>query len=428
MNDAYKKTLDRLFGLQMMGVKLGLENIRRFCDRLGNPQNELEVFHVAGSNGKGSVSSFLASMLLEAGYDVGLYTSPHYVRFNERIRVNGVEIDDEFLVDFYRKHESFIVENKLTFFEVTTAMAFQYFYEAEVDYAVLETGLGGRLDATNVVAEPLAAIVTSVSKEHTHILGDDIKQIATEKSAIVKPSANVFEGRLPVEASEVLEARCEETGCELFRVDDYTIKRDDYLEFYSEEMSIGRLESALPGEYQRYNAALAALAIHKTLHLVDPAIFQRGAKRVTSNAGAWGRYEIVSERPRMILDSAHNAEGVVNFLTEFRNEMREYDRRILLFGAMRDKALDLMLKELAPFFDKILLTRVDNPRAASYEELAAIAKRVDTPAKPIRDYLGFVEYFLDQRKNICLVALGSVYLVGEIKKRLKDQHAFERTA
>ncbi|MBA4310871.1 MAG: hypothetical protein C0425_11140, partial [Chlorobiaceae bacterium] len=210
-----KKTLEKLFNLQMYGVKLGLENIQKFLEYLDNPQKHLKCFHIAGSNGKGSTSSFIASILMEAKYKTGLYTSPHFVRFNERIRINGIEINDSYIVDFYEENENFINEHKLTFFEVTTALAFQYFYDHSVDFAVIETGLGGRLDATNVL-NPLAAIITSVSLEHMNVLGDTIEKIAKEKAGIIKRDSKVFVSTLHEDALEVMRERCKNKECELF--------------------------------------------------------------------------------------------------------------------------------------------------------------------------------------------------------------------
>lgn len=185
------KALDRLYSLQKFGMKLGLDNITSLLEYLGNPQKNFKSFHVAGTNGKGSTTSFMASILMEAGYRTGLYTSPHFIRFNERVRVNGVEIPDQYIVEFISGINGFIVIHKPTFFEVTTALAFKYFSDEKVEYAAIETGLGGRLDATNVLA-PLASVITSISLEHTEILGDTLEKIAFEKGGIIKRGGKVF--------------------------------------------------------------------------------------------------------------------------------------------------------------------------------------------------------------------------------------------
>jgi dihydrofolate synthase/folylpolyglutamate synthase len=188
-------SLKKLFSLHKFGIKLGLENTIGFLNHLGNPQQKLKTIHIAGSNGKGSTSSFIASILQEYEYKIGLYTSPHFVKFNERVVINGKQIEDEYIATFVSDNESYIDEHQLTFFEVTTVLAFQYFKDMNTDYCVIETGLGGRLDSTNVL-NPLATVITSISLEHTNVLGNTIEQIAAEKSAIIKSNSKVFIGML----------------------------------------------------------------------------------------------------------------------------------------------------------------------------------------------------------------------------------------
>ena len=213
-------SLKKLFSLHTFGIKLGLENTIKFLEHLGNPQKFLKAIHVAGSNGKGSTASFIASILQESGYKTGLYTSPHFVKFNERIVINGEQIDDEYIAGFVEEHEKYIDENELTFFEVTTAIAFKYFREMKTDYCVIETGLGGRLDATNVL-NPLAVVITTISLEHTNILGNTIEQIASEKAAIIKDGVKVFTGILEKEAEGIIEQKCKEMNSQLFPLKDF---------------------------------------------------------------------------------------------------------------------------------------------------------------------------------------------------------------
>ena len=215
-----ENSLKKLFSLHTFGVKLGLDNITKFLEYLGNPQKQLKTIHVAGSNGKGSTSSFISSILQENGYKVGLYTSPHFVKFNERVVINGKQINDEYIASFISDYEKYIDEHQLTFFEVTTALAIKYFLEMKTDYCVIETGLGGRLDATNVL-NPLAVVITTISLEHTNVLGNTIEQIASEKAAIIKNGANVFTGILKDDAEEVIEKKCEETNSQLFSLKNY---------------------------------------------------------------------------------------------------------------------------------------------------------------------------------------------------------------
>lgn len=412
------QTLEKLYSLQMFGMKLGLENIKKFLQILGNPQNNLKCFHIAGSNGKGSTASFIASILQTAGHKTGLYTSPHFVKFNERIRINGIEIEDEFIASFYNQHEQFINENKLTFFEVTTALAFTYFAERKVKYAVIETGLGGRLDATNVM-KPLAVVLTSISLEHTQYLGNTIEEITAEKAAIIKPKAKVFLGLLPAKADEIIQQRCEEIDCELFELEDYIIERDTYLELYTEELDIDRLDSPLHGYYQKYNAALATLVVNKTIGLEDLHVFENGLKHVVENTKIQGRYEIASQNPRIIFDSAHNPEGIESFLSEFRKEKQRYKKTHLLFGVMKDKEIEEMLLKLKSFFDEFHFTDIPFNRAEKKENLLLLADKHNLKATLVENPKDFFQEFKTKvNSDECLVVLGSMYLLGEIKKGL----------
>ncbi|MFA6979439.1 MAG: folylpolyglutamate synthase/dihydrofolate synthase family protein [Ignavibacteriaceae bacterium] len=413
-----EQTLEKLYSLQMFGIKLGLENIRKFLQLLGNPQNNLKCFHIAGSNGKGSTASFIASILQTAGHKTGLYTSPHFVKFNERIRINGDEIEDEFIASFYNRHEQFINENKLTFFEVTTALAFTYFAEKKVKYAVIETGLGGRLDATNVL-KPLAVVLTSISLEHTQYLGNTIEEIATEKAAIIKPKTKVFLGLLPEKADEIIQQKCEEVDCELFELEDFIIERDTYLELYTEELDIDRLDSPLHGYYQKYNAALATLVVNKTIGLEDLHIFENGLKHVVENTKIQGRYEIASDNPRIIFDSAHNPEGIESFLSEYLKEKPRYKKTHLLFGVMKDKEIEQMLLKLKSAFDEFHFTDIPFERAERKENLLTIASKYNLKATLVDNPTDFfTEFKTKVNSEECLVILGSMYLLGEIKKGL----------
>ena len=239
-----QESLNKLFALHTFGVKLGLENIQKFLDMIGNPQKKLKTIHVAGSNGKGSTASFIASILMENGNKVGLYTSPHFVKFNERISINGKYIPDDFIANFIDKYQKYIDEFELTFFEVTTAMAFEYFIFADVDYAVIETGLGGRLDATNVL-NPLACVITSISLEHTDILGNKIEQIAFEKSEIIKNGAKTFIGLIPEEAIKVIEQKCVEVKSPLYCLEEYINEKAERIDLYTEELEFDEWETPL---------------------------------------------------------------------------------------------------------------------------------------------------------------------------------------
>ncbi len=412
-------SLKKLFALHTFGVKLGLDNIKAFLEYIGNPQTKLEAFHIAGSNGKGSTSAFTASILQECGYKTGLYTSPHFVKFNERIMLNNEQIPNKIIADFYEKHEQYIDEHKLTFFEVTTAMAFQYFKDQKVDYAVIETGLGGRLDATNVL-NASAVIITSISLEHTQILGDTLKEIAEEKAGIIKNNNKVFIGNLPEEAVEVIEKKCTETKSQLFKIEDYTNEKNGVLELYTEEIEFNEWTMPLKGDYQKYNAALASLAVSKSLSIDDFGKIESGIWNVISNTGFQGRYEYYNYKPDIIFDSAHNPEGVYNFIKEFRKDFNNYKKHTLLFGVMNDKNAKEMLSMLRSSFDDIYITEVSIERTLRISELIRVAKEVTIEVKPVDNPAKFVSDFRKKAgRDECLVILGSMYLVGEIKSSLQ---------
>jgi len=411
-----ESSLKKLFSLHNFGIKLGLDNIIAFINHLGNPQKKLKCIHIAGSNGKGSTASFIASILQEYGFNVGLYTSPHFVKFNERIVINGEEISDQYISDFINQNEKYIDERQLTFFEVTTAMAFTYFNEMNPDYCVIETGLGGRLDATNVL-NPLAVVITSISLEHTNVLGNTIEQISAEKAAIINNSSKVFIGNLTKEAISIFEKKCKETSSTLFKLNDFTSDDEEEVNLNIDKLLLN-LNPPINGKYQKYNSALAALTIAKTFSLSDAEKYLIGIANVTENTGLRGRYEYFHRNPTVIFDSAHNPEGLENFLIEFKKEYLVYKKRILIFGAMRDKSILEMLKMCTEYFDEILISDINYERAAKATEIKLLCDELKITSKIIEDPTTFIEQFSSLQTNDCLVVLGSMYLLGEIKRRL----------
>lgn len=414
-----QESLNRLFALHTFGIKLGLENIQKFLDKIGNPQRKLKTIHVAGSNGKGSVSSFIASILMENVNKVGLYTSPHFVKFNERISINGKFISDDFIANFIDKYQKYIDELELTFFEVTTAMAFEYFVFAGVDYAIIETGLGGRLDATNVL-NPLACVITSISLEHTNILGDKIESIAYEKGEIIKPGSKTFIGLLSEEAIKVIEKKCLAIKSPLFCLEEYINEKNDHIELYTEELEFDEWIVPLIGKHQKYNAALASLCVTKTFDIDNPLVITNGIMNVVKNTKLQGRYEIVSKKPRVIIDSAHNPDGVDCLINEFKKEKKNYKQTSLLFGAMKDKNIEEMLRIVKDSFDCFYFYKINYERAASIEILKEHADKLSIKFTTVVNLREFLTEHLKGDKNSCLVAAGSMYLLGDIKSILPE--------
>ena len=307
----YEESLEKLFSLHQFGIKLGLENINKLLAHIGNPEKELKAIHVAGSNGKGSTSSFIASILTESGFKVGLYTSPHFINFNERIRINGVEVPNDFVTSFMNKNNEFITRESPTFFELTTAMAFKYFAEHGVDYAVIETGLGGRLDATNVL-QSLASVITSISLEHTNILGTTIEEIAYEKGEIIKPNQQVFIGSIPDSAKEVIIKKANKENCKYYELNSYAVfsTSGSTVRLKGETIEINKLP--LKGKYQFKNASLAVLTISKLFQNISKSIIFKGLDNVITNTGIQGRYETYNNSPKVISSYSSSETSIPN--------------------------------------------------------------------------------------------------------------------
>ncbi len=410
----YEESLAKLFSLHQFGIKLGLDNINNLLRHIGNPERRLRAIHIAGSNGKGSTASFISSILMEAGYSVGLYTSPHFIKYNERIRINGVEISDDYVVNFINKNNEYIDKNSPTFFELTTALAFQYFADNKVDYAVIETGLGGRLDATNVL-QSVASVITSISYEHTNILGTTLESIAAEKAAIIKKNQKVFIGVLPKVAREMILSKVIKEKVELYELSKFVqfSESKSELQFGNQNIEISNLP--LLGEYQIRNATLAVLTIINLFPNISVKSLLNGLKRVVPNSGIQGRYEIYSENPKIIFDSAHNSEGIKLFLNQFNKEESRYTKRNLIYGAMKDKNVKDILTDLAKHFDIIYGTEIEYERSLKINELVEIGSKCGVKVIPLELPAKFVSNFVNKSSAEVLVVLGSMYVLGRIK-------------
>jgi dihydrofolate synthase/folylpolyglutamate synthase len=359
---------------------------------------------------------------MEAGYKTGLYTSPHFVKFNERVRVNGVEIPDEYIAEFITGMNSYIDKNRPTYFEITTALAFKYFSDNKIDIGVIEVGLGGRLDATNVL-KPAASVITTISKEHTNILGDDLKVITGEKAGIIKEGTDVFVGLVGPESKHVLKEISKERNSECFFVENYVHRNPGFNSITDNGFLYNIYRTPLRGRYQIDNVSLAVFVLQKSVGIKDVNIISKGIQNVVENSGIQGRYEIINENPKVIFDSSHNEESINAFLTEFKNEYNSYDKNILIFGAMNDKEIDGSLRELNKYFDEIYFTTIEYERAFTIEQLMEISRKNKIIAKELNNPSNFIEKFFTLNKNNCLVLLGSIYLVGYIKTETSQKKA-----
>jgi len=397
--------LAELYSRPEWKFKLGLNNIRSLLKKLGNPEKDLKCIHVAGSNGKGSVCAFLLSILKEAGYSVGMYTSPHLKKFNERIRINDKLISNKDIAKYYLKVKRGVTNQ--SFFEITTAMAYLYFKDKKVDFVVLETGLGGRLDATNVII-PLISVITNVSKEHTRFLGKTIGKIAFEKAGIIK-------NRIPVitaaknTALRVIEKVANKNNSTLYRVNERFISKnyDRKNNVWSFDFSnyVG-LKLGLSGKFQLINAAVAITAldvldINKKIKINENII-----KKGLLNAKWPARLEFIKKN--IILDSAHNPDGFKILCDELKS--LNYKKLILVLGFSKDKDIKAISRIIKKHNSKIILTEADNERA-----LPALKAKKYFPngiiVKNPFDALKMAKKLA--KKNDLIVIAGSIYLVGD---------------
>jgi len=308
--------------------KADLSNTIKLVNYLGNPQDDFKSIHVAGTNGKGSTSHMMASVFQEAGYKVGLYTSPHLKDFRERIKINGELIAEENVVHFIKRHQSFFLQNQLSFFEMTVGMAFDFFKNEKVDIAIIEVGLGGRLDSTNII-KPEIAVITNIGLDHTRFLGETITKIAHEKAGVIKTETPVVIGEYTEETKAIFLSKSKETNSPVL---------------FAEDMSTPKLELDLLGDYQIKNSqtAYTALSVLKKMGWkLSKEIIQTGLKKVIDNTGLAGRWQILNYSPKIICDTAHNREGF-SFVMKQLN-MVNCDQLHIVFGVVDDKKLDTIL-------------------------------------------------------------------------------------
>jgi dihydrofolate synthase/folylpolyglutamate synthase len=415
--------LAALYRLRRFGIKFGLSTISRLLRGLGNPQDRFSSIHVAGTNGKGSIAAFLSSILAHGGYGVGLYTSPHLVRFNERIQINGRAISDQDVAHVAEAVQRVYTQGEPpTFFECATAMAFYHFASERVDWAVLETGMGGRYDATNVV-HPEVSIISNISLEHQDYLGKTLSDIAGEKAGIIKPGTGVVTGVRQEKALGVIEQVAKEKGAPLCRLGkEIRIRKNKdgsftYVGMYRRWPG-AKIE--MIGEHQITNAALALgavdLLLEKGLHLTDEAIYTGLA------ATRWpGRLEVVSRRPLVLLDGAHNPSAA-RILRKFLQDSIDFQRLIMVVGILRDKAWRPMLRELAGVADAMILTRPQYERAADPYELAGFVRTLSQDITVVPHLPDAVSLALDKAGHgdgVCIT--GSLYTVGDAKAYLASR-------
>ena len=439
----YQRSLDFIYSFIDLSItrnlryspdKFNLSRMYVVMSLLGNPQLNYDVVHVAGTKGKGSICAMTASIMREAGYKVGFYSSPHMIDFRERIKVDDNEISKQSLINYVMKlRHIFKTVDQLSTFEIITAIAFKYFADQQVDIAIIEVGMGGRLDATNVV-EPIVSIISPISHDHMNILGDTIAKIAREKAGIIKKSVPVIISPQKESAKEEIKIIANRKGSFIIDVsENYTYEQINYsLEkqsfvikeklIYPSDTCNPIYEIPLLGDHQ-INNAITAFACILRLRKLGYEINENALKNGFSKVEWPGRFEVVCKKPLIIVDGAHNRDS----FRKLRNTIKKYlagKKVILIFGASEDKEVKLMIKIIKPYIEHFIFTKSEHPRALGLGELEKFASSLDLDNYSIGDIGSIVPLILrksDQKNTY--IASGSIFIAGAIKQLLARQES-----
>jgi len=448
-------SISSLFARTAHGIQPGLEVITALLEKLGNPHRDLKVIHVAGTNGKGTVCALIESVLRASGFKTGLYTSPHLFRFNERFRIKGQEISnpelETLIADVLNveghasswpqdgrdgarpsirqrgqsSHSSIDVgmrgltprERPATFFEISTAMAFEYFKREKVDYAVIETGMGGRWDATNVV-QPVISVITRIALDHADYLGEDLEKIAWEKAGIIKPGAPVICGPMPVEAEAVVYKEAAEKNVPILGSDEAVFfqplerrRTDQLIDIEASGNQYRNVRLPLAGSFQLENCGIAVAALEDLADLEDLRLeMKKGLEAVQ-----WpGRFQMLSMKPPILFDGAHNPNAAETLFQTLEDVFPKFGNGFV-FGFMKDKDVEGILKALAPSVEKAWAVTLSGDRAMPAEEIAAIGKNVGLDIQPVKTIQPARDWVADGKKRL-LCFTGSFYLAAELRK------------
>ena len=383
------KLLKYLYSLESKKFKQNLINMRILLKKIHNPEKKLKIIHVAGTNGKGSVCAMLSFIFRESGFKVGLYTSPHLKKFNERIRINDKLITDKEIVKYYLKLKPYITNQ--TFFEITTAMAFLYFYEKKVDYVVLEVGLGGRLDTTNVIS-PLVSVITNIGIEHTDYLGNKIEKIAYEKAGIIKNNIPTVTGA---------------KGKALVTIKKIASNRKAPL-IVNKKFKINKNDLSLKGSFQIDNASIAITTIDTLNKFYNLKINKNNVKNGLKKAKWPGRFQFIKKN--ILIDCAHNPDGIKSLIEEIKK--LSYNKLILVVGISIDKDIKKIINMLNPIADYFILTKSKYHRAADPKFLSKYVKKEFKIIKDNKKALNFAKKTAN--KEDLILVTGSIFVVGEI--------------
>ena len=417
MND--NQAIDYLFNLSVFGWKLGLEKITAMLSELGNPQEKYRTIHIAGTNGKGSTCAMIESILRAAGYKTGLYTSPHLVYVGERIRCDGQFIRKEALVSYINFIKPLIEKYRCTFFEAMTIIAFLYFADQHVEIAVIEVGLGGRLDATNVIA-PLISVITNIDIDHTKQLGHTRNSIAYEKAGIIKPGSICLATCQSKPVNSLIAQICQDRNAEYFCVDAMkiieNIRLDENYSIFDLTLNgtfYSQIKLSLAGEHQIKNAALAITAAN----IINARFFPISSYDIYRGLAAvkwYGRLQLISDDPKIVIDVAHNPGGI-SVLTKAVRTIFQYHRLIIVFGVCRDKNYQSMLKKLAPLSDVFIAVKANGDRGLSPSTIAKYASLYVEHVYKNTSVIAGLEYALrNAQQNDLILCTGSHYVLNDI--------------
>jgi len=427
----YRTTIQFLYDLQRFGIKAGLENTRALLSSLGNPEKRLRCIHIAGTNGKGSTAAMIASVLTASGYRTGLYTSPHLNDFSERMRIDGEPISQHTVVSLIQRLQPIIRRRKATFFEATTAMAFQWFADQSVDIAVVETGLGGRWDATNVVT-PLLSIITNIGLDHTEYLGRTYSRIAFEKGGIIKPGVPCITGTTNAAALATLQQVAVKKSAPLYSVQEMSSCTIQHRSLAGLQVDIRTrknlfedLNIGLAGDHQAANARLAVMGLEELrdmgLRRISTESIRNGFRAVRENTSLRGRMETLASRPLVIVDVAHNPDGISTLVHSLQSLV--VGRPVVVFGVMQDKDYRSMIKALGAIARLVIAVRPNTDRASRSSDVVREFHSFGKRALDGRSVVEGVERAIKEvRQREYILVTGSHYVVGEVLQSCVFDH------
>lgn len=418
IEDRYNQALNYVESLGSSKSILGLDRIRKVLSLFDNPQEKLNIVHIAGTNGKGSTTSMLSHIYKQAGYRVGSFISPSVVEFRERIQYNCNFIEKDIFADIVEAVKNKLEENKceITHFELITVVAFIYYYIKKCDIVFLEVGLGGRLDATNVITKPFVSVITQIGYDHIDILGKDLKSITSEKCGIIKPNGNVVLYPLQdQETFEIVSQKCKENNSKLY------IPDISQLEIYNNDVFKQKIKYkdneyiiGLNGKYQIYNT-LTVLTVVEILNKLGMTCKYSDIYEGIKNTKFAGRFEVVANKPLVILDGAHNKSGIEAFIDNVKNIKN--DKKVAIVSILKDKDIDEMIKIFATHFNNIIIVPINTKRGADIEKMKQQVTRYNVNVECIQDYIQAISKAKKYSSEDGLIYIfGSLYLISQIRK------------